>query len=1213
MRSIKTRLKLSVSLFLCILFFILSHFTINSLEKGITANNIGTIEKILHKLQNESANLISDIKSVYSDSILPLDNVWSPKLQKKGVSLFVTDTTNNKILFWSDNLPVTAEQLKNVTTTANYTFMGNGWYVAQAYNTGKLKYVTLILIEREYYYQNQFLKDGANKVFNFPKNIIILPLGSDIGIPVKGIDNNPLFIVNSDIPSVSTSTISLLFRWLAIVALCAFIMFLFCNPQLYKKSLWYLLPAFVTLLGLRILLFINSDFFNSDFYLFSPMLYADSEFLPSLGDLLLHTLFFLLFLRILFVAKDSIRQSLSASLVKKVIVYSLFTLFISLFLCALQYVMQSLAFNSEISFKIYKMNDITVYSFVAYFIIALIFTQLCVIIYLSTYLFSSVNKKLHLAIQAVSALLFVIIITGIKYDSVLLVIVYVFLVFLFHKIKTLKLKVSLFVLITITISVYVSFSLILNTTEREHNKRELFAQGLLSERDPVVEMLLKDIEGKLSLDPYVQNILNSDSYNQSDLYGVLTDRYFKGYFQRYDLRYNVCHPGTKLHILYEDKEENCIDFYLKEKENIGIPLSGSSHFWFMNNYWGRIHYFGYFKYINKSDTTFIFLELYSKPEVESIGYPELLKLEKKGIDFELEGYSYAKYSDKKLVTKFGPYDYRFELIPADLRKDGFFTSNGYSHYMYSTEEGNAVVLSLPKIGLYGSASMFSYSFVIFIILLYILLSLSGLKIELATNKNSYRWKISIVMLVGIIGALTTITIAMLAYTIRQSEKKNMETIQNKMQSIIIELDQYLFDRDTITSNFVYELAPTLVRLSNSFYTDLNIYDIEGNLIASSRNEIFEKSLIGSKINRDAYHALAIDKQSKYIHLEHIGEMSYYSSYTTYYNRESEAIAFLNLPYFDNQFEFRNELLSLTGAIMNIYIFLIVIGIALSVFISNQITQPLDLVRRKMAKLSFTEHPEPIDYKGNDELGDLVREYNRMIEELAESAKIMAESERESAWREMARQIAHEIKNPLTPMKLNIQLALRMKEQNRPGWQGKMEEAMTSTLEQIDILSHTASEFSDFARTGKVKLEPINLEHAISSSISLFSGYKNVKINYTEPDKDYFVKANKEQLQRVLTNLIKNSIQATEDIADPEISIALNESNNFYLIKIADNGSGISEQMFKNLFKPNFTTKSGGTGLGLAISKGIIESFGGTINYIPSENGACFEIKLPVLQ
>jgi signal transduction histidine kinase len=1163
----RRHIKILVAFVLCGIFFALSHFTANTFEKGVSTSNVGTIEKMLQDLQNESREIISRAFSNCPDSVIPnFDSLLTKQLRDKGVFIFVTDTVYSnvanpaeRILYWSDNLPVTAKRLDNVTEESRYLYFGNGWYVAQAFRRGAFKYITLILISKEYLYQNQFLGNGINPVFDFPKNIIILPLG-DIGIPVKDGNGVPLFVVNSNVPAIVTSGLSLLFRWLSVIAGCFLIMFVFHYQALYAKNLWYLLPAFVSLLGLRIFIFHNSGFFRGDLYLFSPALYADSEFLPSLGDLLLHLLFLFLFTVILFSAKETLRTNLR----NKRVVAIVSGIIIALFICGIMYIAESLTFNSEISFKVYKMNDVTIYTFLAYLALALVFAQLCLL------------------------------------TSVIIYVVFV------KRVRS-GFKLSTFVWLTMFISLYISFSLIVNTTDKERKQREVLAKGLLTENDPVAEMLLKDMEHKIFADQYVKKLLRSDLFDNTDLYEVLTEKYFRGYLQRYELIYHVCRPRTILQIKEEDKTENCIEFFTNEKSK-GSPLSGSYHFRFMNNYWGRIHYLGDFKIVDGQDTVFLFLELYSKRESESsMGYPELLRFESGGIDYEAKGYSYAKYSNGKRVSKVGAYDYSFELRAKC--EEGFFEKNGYSHYSFKTEDGDVAILSFPKLSYSEIVAFFSYSFVIFIIVLFILLTVAGLKPEISISKNSYRRKITAVILAGIIGALTVLTVAMLTYIISQSEKKNLETIRSKMQSTIIELDQSLFDVTAISPEMYNSLETTLVVLSNAFNTDLNMYDMSGNLMVSSRNEIFDKNLIGEKMNREALHTLATEKQSKYIHTERIGTISYYSSYTIYYNRQGEAVAYLNILHFNNQSEFRTELLSLTGAIVNIYIFLIIIGIVLAVFVSNQITRPLDLVRRKMAKLNFAEHPEPIDYKGNDELGDLVGVYNRMIGELAESAKIMAENERESAWRKMARQIAHEIKNPLTPMKLNIQLALRMKNENRKGWQEKMDAAIKSTLEQIDILTYIASEFSNFARMGKVELEPVNLSEAIASAISLFAGYKDIEISCDSDNAERLVNANKEQLQRVLTNLLKNSVQAVEHTPNPKITITTATKENNYSVKICDNGAGISDEVAKNLFHPNFTTKSGGTGLGLAISKSIIESFGGTITCLPCTKGACFEITL----
>jgi signal transduction histidine kinase len=1192
-------------------FYTLSRITAGSIENDVSSGNVSAVEKILHNFQNESRKIILSAISGNQDSIVPdFDSICTyKKLHEKGVYIFVIDTISSasedtdRIHYWSDNIPVTAKQLDNVGEDSKYLYFGNGWYVAQAFRHGKFKYVSLILVVREYVYQNRFLKNGTNPAFDFSDNIIILPLG-DVGIPVKDIKGVPLFVVNSSIPSTVTSGISLLFRWLAVIACCLLMGFIFCNSELYRRNLWNLLLAFVLLLGLRIFIFCSSDFFNGDLYLFSPSLYADSELFPSLGDLLLHLLFMYMFVVILFSARETLYQRVSGN--RTFFVLSCF--FAALFLSATLYITESIAFNSEISFKVYKINDVTVYTFMAYFILALAFAQLCLITYLQIFIFRESFMKKGRFIMLITIILPSLFVpVNFVYKNLIFAVLYIIIYFLLLRKSRFGITLSTFVWLTVFISVYVSFSLITNTEKKEYRQREALAKGLIVENDPVAEMLLKDMEDKISADPYIKRALHSGSYNNTDLYEFFYEKYFRGYFHNYELSYYVCWPHIILQIMDEDKTVNCVEFFTDEK-NSGIPLPKSSHFRFMNRYLGRIHYLGDFQYVEDKDTAFLFLELYSRREIESpAGYPELLRPESGGIDYESNGYSYAKYANGKRISKVGTYDYSFEFDPK--YQEGFFEKNGYSHYILKSKDDDVAILSLPELSYSDMISIFSYSFVIFILILLIIFSIAGMKPEISTNRNSYRWKITVVILSGIIGSLTVLTVAMLTYIVSQSEKKNLDAIHSKMQSAIIELDQSLFDIEKIVPEMYTDLEMMLVVLSNAFNTDLNMYDMSGNLMVSSRNEIFDKNLVGKKMNREALHTLVSEKQSKFIHTERIGTISYFSSYATYYNRRGEAIACLNILHFNNQSEFRNELLSLTGAVMNIYIFLIVIGIALAVFVSNQITRPLDLVRRKMAEMSLAEKSEPIDYKDNNELGDLVRAYNRMIGELAHSAKIMAENERESAWREMARQIAHEIKNPLTPMKLNIQLALRMKKQNRQGWKEKMDDAIKSTLEQIDILTYIASEFSNFARMGEMKQEPVYLSQSIRSAISLFSGYDEIKIRYDDGEKDYCVNANREQLQRVLTNLLKNSVQALENVSNPEIIVELDKREDCYVIRISDNGSGIPDEVAENLFRPNFTTKSGGTGLGLAISKSIIESFGGTVLFVPKIKGACFEILL----
>ena len=1204
---VKNRIWKRIPFWLAAVFLLLSYLGVDTSANSISDRDIAAIEKVLHQLQTECRAVVEEIIGSPQKNI---DSLYPANMNEKGLYLFITDSLSMETVFWSYNLPVTVEKLKNVGEKAQYLFFGNGWHVAQARWAGGRKYISLILVEMEYRYQNRFLRNGTNPVFGFPENLIVQALDADIGIPVRGVEGLPLFVVNSEIPQAEKVDLGIIFRLFAFLLAMIGLLAVFLNPSLYRKNPGWLALFAVLLAGMRIIAGLNSVFPAGRLYIFSPMLYADSALLSSLGSLLLHVLFMLIMTAAVYCSWKSLRTKTAVMDEKwRLGLYFAVCLLSSAFLCFVAAVTKSLVVNSEIWFKIYRINNISTYTFVAYLVLGIIFAQGCLLAGLQALVFKDVKKRIQYVLPPLTGMAALLLTVDFDVDIFLLAGLYAVINLLIAAGATRRLSLFIFVVIVGLNSLYISWAMTVYGVEREHRKRETLARNFMSERDPEVEALLMDIDSKIPADPYIKGMIGSGKGGA--LYDILTDRYFRGSFQRYDLRLTVCKGNENLHIIDEERYENCVEFFDKQYRNFdGIPLSKNSNFHFMNHYWGRIHYFGRFKFAEGRDTVFMFLDLYLKHEIKAGGYPELLKLDSRSIDFEQEEYSCAKYANGVRVANFGVFDYSFELDgETGVCGNGFFEKKGYSHYIFSQGNGNAVIISQPLQSFLEIVSTFSYSFVLFFIIFMLSFAVVGIKLAVGTGKNSYRRRISLVILAGIIGSLTSLTVAMIGYSIAQSEKQNMEDIQGRMQSIMSELED-LFDRK-ISSDTEGELEQTLFRLSNAFHADLNVYKLSGDLRSTSRNEIFDKNLTGTKMNREAYAALAVAKQSKFIHTERIGAMNYFSTYATCYNRDGVAVAFLNLPYFDKQFKVRNDLLTLTGAIINIYIFLIMIGVALSVFVSNQITRPLDLVRRKMAKLNLTEQPETIDYRANDELGELVGEYNRMIGELAASAKILAESERESAWREMARQIAHEIKNPLTPMKLNIQLALHMKKQNRAGWQNKMEEAMGSILEQIDTLSSIASEFSDFARTGKTPLEEIDWAESINSGVALFSGYGKIKIGFDyDRNKKYLIKANREQLLRVMTNLVKNSIQATETVENPEIELKLTTNGRVCEMTVVDNGTGISAEEAQYLFRPNFTTKSGGTGLGLAISKGIIESFGGTIVCLPMEKGACFKIVVP---
>ena len=410
-----------------------------------------------------------------------------------------------------------------------------------------------------------------------------------------------------------------------------------------------------------------------------------------------------------------------------------------------------------------------------------------------------------------------------------------------------------------------------------------------------------------------------------------------------------------------------------------------------------------------------------------------------------------------------------------------------------------------------------------------------------------------------------------------------------------------------------EVFSAMNAVSQNSQVDINLFDPHGRLIRTTKPDIFNEYLASSRMNSEAYSELVYNKRMQVIQEEHISTLSYYSLYTPIYNEKGILLAIANIPFFINDTNFEYDATPIIAAIVNLYLLLIIIALFVGITMSNSITRPLKEISRNMQAMDITHKVGHINYKADDELGLLVKTYNQMIDDLDRSAKELAQSEREQAWSQMARQIAHEIKNPLTPMKLSIQHLVRMKMQGRPEWQDRFEALASSLIEQIDILSNTASEFSSFAKLYKEEETEVDLVEILTEQKILFDNRDNIQMNFHRTVEKAVVLARKEQITRTFVNLITNAIQAVESKEQGIIDITLIMSTGRYRIDIEDNGSGVSEENLGKLFSPNFTTKTKGSGLGLAICKSIVTQSHGDIYYSKSQKlgGADFTVILPM--
>jgi nitrogen fixation/metabolism regulation signal transduction histidine kinase len=405
------------------------------------------------------------------------------------------------------------------------------------------------------------------------------------------------------------------------------------------------------------------------------------------------------------------------------------------------------------------------------------------------------------------------------------------------------------------------------------------------------------------------------------------------------------------------------------------------------------------------------------------------------------------------------------------------------------------------------------------------------------------------------------------------------------------------------------------RLANDTHADINLYDPSGKIIHSTKMDLFRKFILSSRMNPDAYEDIVIRHRSQAFNREKVGAYKYYSLYSPISNYNGKLLAIADIPYFTRGGDLNGDLSYAVATIINVSILLLVVALFFSRLLFSRVTRPLTDLSNKMRSMDVSSAPEHISYTSNDELGLLVDAYNKMVDDVAESTRKMAIAEREKAWSDMARQIAHEIKNPLTPMKLSIQRIMYLKQRNSPGWEDKLDAISRSLLEQIDILSNTASEFSSYAKFYMEDNIAFNLYDVVKEQKDFFDNKENIRISFSYTSDTCMVYARRGQIVRVLVNLISNSIQELENSEGKGfVSLGLSREGDFWKVSVDDNGRGVSPENLEKLFQPNFTTKTSGNGLGLAISRSIIEQSGGKISYSQSElGGACFCFTLPIYQ
>ena len=1050
-----------------------------------------------------------------------------------------------------------ASPLAALSATMTFVNYGPKWYLARSIREGNLTVIVGLEVVNEL---NSRTFNGVNPRFRLGDRYSVQPLTGSIGAPVV-VNGEPLFKIVAETVSEPDRHDAFLF-WLAIV--------LFLAGTLLLLSVRPTVPVAILTAGVQTAfltgVFLYGMRLGQASELFSPLLYADGPFLYSLGAVVLINLLLTVLVTSLYLIRWTLlRWYLRRNSRLLEIGTVLAALLAIVAICVyIHFTFRSIVFNSGICLELYKVNLIDGYTAVVYV------SFLCL------------SLTVPLLVQLISPLLRNL--TGFRYD-------------MFSRTGRL-----VFALVA---GGYFAMVSSLLGFQKEQNRVEVWANRLAMDRDISLELQLRAAEGAIASDGVIGALSTLDNSYEM-IRGRITNTYLTRLSQDYDISILVPTPSAATEIL------------LNERIRSGVRLAENSHFFYSTGLNGRARYSGLFTYYSPnygSSSVLVLVE--SKANREDRGYLSLLGLSEPGRVTLPPYYSYARYTAGHLVLYKGDFPYatvvsdRFRQV-VDNHAGGHVLLDGYMHFVQTVSEDELVVISREKTEILN----YIVEGVLFGILAYLLLSLLAFRFRPRSTgeRHYYRTRINVVLYMSLIVTL----VAMAAFSVYFVYRRNNADLQNIMTSRITTLQSMVqggLGGASTEDDLRSQAARTAIEMAgNDIKCDITLFTPDGRMVLSTTPEIYDRMVTGCRIAEDAYYSIVLMHRRFSIQRERMGNRRYYALYAPVLNTEGEMVAIVSTPYTQQSYDFENEALMHIASIITVFLLLLMIARVVTVAVIGRMFRPLSEMGRKM-KVSDVDHLEYIIYDQEDELTSLVRAYNLMVHDLSDSTRQLAQAERDKAWSAMARQVAHEIKNPLTPIKLKLQMLIRMKQTGNPAWEDKFEEVSATVLEHIDILADTANEFSTFAKLYSEEPVRIDLDALIREEVSMFDARDDIGFTYFGLE-GAEVMGPKPQLTRVLVNLITNAIQALEGREDGKVVVSLRNSvrDGFYDIVVEDNGPGVKEENRAKLFTPDFTTKSHGTGLGLAICRNIIDRCGGEIGYSKSFTlgGACFTVRYPKL-
>jgi len=1159
---------------------------------------------------------------------------------------------NGALIAWSDYRHVPEYELMAGNYQLKLLNLKGGQFLCKrtAFVQGSdhLEIYALLPLYLKYRVENNYLQSGFNRDILPRSNLQISETKSEGWQNVYSTEGIFLFSLHFPDPSLTTQqpseTVSVLVGGLSILFLGVYLLSWIIQLRKSRNyELGFLLLASYLLTLRAVMLYFNLPFSVVELDLFNPKYYASSETSPSLGDLLLNVLTIALmsgYLIRYYARSRSYRLLVKLSRPLKIFVSVVIVLLSYWILYLHFYVLRTIYLHSQFTLDITQSIDFSLFKVLC----LLIFVVNSGAYFMGTHLLCSVFIRLNtdrtraLLLFTVGTFSYVVLflLLDIFYPVILVLNALYFMLLYFLRFPKYLYRfryvtsIYFFVaaLVCATIGAYAVYNL--EQIKRLDDKLRFGAQ-LLPENDVFGEFLLDEASEAIKKDPFIANQLTNPFGLKEVIAQKIKRYYLNSYFNKYNADVwifdargkNVDTTSWASRVLPTTDTSQVKHTYADYAQQYRKPKYRTSYpnLYFIHELGGSVikQYVHFVDLENDSSLIgHIVIDLKLK-QIESLNvYPELL-VEKRFLPSpESKSYSYAVYNGDQLLYDAGSYNYATRMPASMLRLKELYEEgierNGYQHVAIRGEKGRLIVVSSPVYPLSNFFSNFSFLFLILVLIVVSFIITYAFQNQESRTNTNFATKIQLYLNMAFflplfVVSIATVSIVSLAYrsNLSKSFGEKAASVSKHLRTYLDRYQSGELDRNT--------LARELGQIARYSESDINLFDTQGRLRLSSQPLIYDSGLLSPHMNPEAYIRIAEKREKAVMLPESVGSLHYNSAYVGVESQKDELLGIVSIPFFESKSELDTQIIEVVSTILNIFTAIFLFFLALSYFASRILTVPLRLITRKIQKTSLNDYNEPLEWNSDDEIGLMVSEYNRMLVKLEASKNALSQSEKESAWREMAKQVAHEIKNPLTPMKLTLQHLQRTlsTNPNREGAPPHAQRAFSTLLEQIDNLSDIATSFSAFAKMPVPKNEVFEITYALKTATDLYNNDHEVRVDLEVPDQKLFVIGDRQLMNGIFTNLIINGIQSVPTGRRPHIRIMLSAKGDAYVtIEVNDNGTGISESVQPKVFMPNFSTKYAGSGIGLALAKRGVEHAGGRIWFETQEGiGTSFFMELPL--